>query len=332
MAIEHRRLGKHGVLVSNLCLGTMNFGWHTSEEESFRIMDRAVELGINFFDTADVYGWEVEHGHTEEIIGRWFAQGVAEEMLWFWQPKVYNPVARKASLPEVNSDGRSLSAYKIRKHAAGSLKRLQTDWIDIYQMHHIDRNCSWDETWQAFGSLIDQGKVVYVGSSNFAGWDIATACQEAWQRGRLGLVSEQSIYHLDNRMIELEVIPACRHYGLGLIPWSPLAGGLLGGALEKMATGRRKGEQFEKQVEAKREQLEQYEALCRELGHPPGEVALAWLLHNPIVTAPIIGPRTLAQLESAVRATEIALDAAALQKLDEIFPGPGGEAPMAYAW
>lgn len=332
MAIEHRRLGKHGVLVSNLCLGTMNFGWHTSEEESFRIMDRAVELGINFFDTADVYGWEVEHGHTEEIIGRWFAQGGGRRDAVVLATKVYNPVARKASLPEVNSDGRSLSAYKIRKHAAGSLKRLQTDWIDIYQMHHIDRNCSWDETWQAFGSLIDQGKVVYVGSSNFAGWDIATACQEAWQRGRLGLVSEQSIYHLDNRMIELEVIPACRHYGLGLIPWSPLAGGLLGGALEKMATGRRKGEQFEKQVEAKREQLEQYEALCRELGHPPGEVALAWLLHNPIVTAPIIGPRTLAQLESAVRATEIALDAAALQKLDEIFPGPGGEAPMAYAW
>ncbi|MCO5188785.1 MAG: aldo/keto reductase [Anaerolineae bacterium] len=330
--MEHRRLGKHGVLVSNLCLGTMNFGWHTSEEESFRIMDRAVELGINFFDTADVYGWEVEHGHTEEIIGRWFAQGGGRRDAVVLATKVYNPVARKASLPEVNSDGRSLSAYKIRKHAAGSLKRLQTDWIDIYQMHHIDRNCSWDETWQAFGSLIDQGKVVYVGSSNFAGWDIATACQEAWQRGRLGLVSEQSIYHLDNRMIELEVIPACRHYGLGLIPWSPLAGGLLGGALEKMATGRRKGEQFEKQVEAKREQLEQYEALCRELGHPPGEVALAWLLHNPIVTAPIIGPRTLAQLESAVRATEIALDAAALQKLDEIFPGPGGEAPMAYAW
>ena len=332
MAVTHKRLGKHGVLVSNLCLGTMNFGWHTSEEESYKIMDRALELGINFFDTADVYGWEVEQGHTEEIIGRWFALGGGRRDATVLATKVYNPVNRKANLPEVNSDGQSLSAYKIRKHCEGSLKRLQTDWIDLYQMHHIDRECPWDETWQAFGSLIDQGKVVYVGSSNFAGWDIATACQEAAKRGMMGLVSEQSIYHLDNRTVELEVIPACRHYGLGLIPWSPLAGGLLGGALEKMETGRRKGENFEKQVNEKRDQLEKYESLCREIGHPPGEVALAWLLHNPIVTAPIIGPRTMEQLESAVRATDIELDEETMQKLDEIFPGPGGEAPNAYAW
>ncbi len=332
MAITHKRLGKHGVLVSNICLGTMNFGWHTTEEDSFKIMDRALELGINFFDTADVYGWGVEHGYTEEIIGRWFAQGGGRRDATVLATKVYNPVTRKANLPEVNSDGRSLSAYKIRKHCEGSLKRLQTDWIDIYQMHHIDRNCPWDETWQAFGSLIHQGKVVYVGSSNFAGWDIATACQEASKRGMAGLVSEQSIYHLNNRMVELEVIPACRHYGLGLIPWSPLDGGLLGGALEKMETGRRKGENFEKNVAKHRDKLEKYENLCREIGHPPGEVALAWLLHNPIVTAPIIGPRTMEQLESAVRAAEIVLGEDTLQKLDQIFPGPGGEAPMVYAW
>jgi aryl-alcohol dehydrogenase-like predicted oxidoreductase len=209
---------------------------------------------------------------------------------------------------------------------------MQTDWIDLYQMHHIDRACPWDETWQAFGALVNQGKVVYVGSSNFAGWDIATACQEASKRGMTGLVSEQSIYHLDNRMIELEVIPACRHYGLGLIPWSPLGGGLLGGALQKAQAGRRMSEDFAKQVEKKRPQLEAYENLCREIGHEPGEVALAWLLHNPAVTAPIIGPRTIEQLESAVRATEITLDAEVLAKLDEIFPGPGGEAPKAYAW
>ncbi|MBW6472953.1 MAG: aldo/keto reductase [Anaerolineaceae bacterium] len=330
--MKHKRLGKHGVLVSNICLGTMNFGWHTSEEDSYKIMDRALELGINFFDTADVYGWDVEHGYTEEIIGRWFAQGGGRRDATVLATKVYNPVTRKANLPEVNSDGRSLSAYKIRKHCEGSLKRLQTDWIDLYQMHHVDHDCPWDETWQAFGNLIHQGKVVYVGSSNFAGWDIATACQEASKRGMTGLVSEQSIYHLNNRMVELEVIPACRHYGLGLIPWSPLDGGLLGGALEKMETGRRKGENFEKNVAKHRDKLEKYEALCREIGHPPGEVALAWLLHNPIVTAPIIGPRTIEQLESAVRAAEIELDAETLQKLDQIFPGPGGEAPMAYAW
>ena len=332
MTVTNKRLGKHGVLVSNICLGTMNFGWHTSEEDSYAIMDRALELGINFFDTADVYGWDVEHGYTEEIIGRWFAQGGGRRDAVVLATKVYNPVDRKANLPEVNSDGRSLSAYKIRKHCEGSLQRLQTEWIDLYQMHHVDHECPWDETWYAFDALVKQGKIVYVGSSNFAGWDIATACQEASKRGLMGLVSEQSIYHLDNRMIELEVIPACRNYGLGLIPWSPLAGGLLGGALEKQKTGRRTSEEFDKQVNDKREQLEQYEALCKDIGHPPGEVALAWLLHNPVVTAPIIGPRTLEQLESAVRAASIELDQETLAKLDEIFPGPGGEAPMAYAW
>ena len=332
MSVTHKRLGKHGVLVSNICLGTMNFGWHTTEEDSFAIMDRALELGINFFDTADVYGWSVEHGLTEEIIGRWFAQGGGRRDAVVLATKVYNPVDRKANLPEVNSDGRSLSAYKIRKHCEGSLKRLQTDWIDLYQMHHIDRACPWDEIWQAFDALVTQGKMVYVGSSNFAGWDIATACQEASKRGLVGLVSEQSIYHLDNRMIELEVIPACREYGLGLIPWSPLAGGLLGGALEKYKSGRRKNDEFAREVDEKRDSLEKYEALCRAIGHPPGEVSLAWLLHNPVVTAPIIGPRTLEQLESAVRAASIVLDEETLKKLDEIFPGPGGEAPMAYAW
>jgi aryl-alcohol dehydrogenase-like predicted oxidoreductase len=332
MAIEHKRLGKHGVLVSNLCLGTMNFGWHTSEEDSFKIMDRALELGINFFDTADVYGWEVEHGHTEEIIGRWLAQGGGRREAIVLATKVYNPVTRKANKAEPNSDGQNLSAVKIHKHCRNSLKRLQTDWIDLYQMHHIDHECPWDETWQAFDSLVKQGKVVYIGSSNFAGWDIATACQEASKRGLTGLVSEQSIYHLANRAIELEVVPACRHYGLGLIPWSPLGRGLLGGILAKQAHGRRADAELLKTIEEKRPQLEQYEALCQEIGEPPAVVAMAWLLHNPMVTAPIIGPRTMEQLESAVRATEVTLDENVLHKLDEIFPGPGGEAPMAYAW
>ena len=332
MAVEHRRLGKHGVLVSNLCLGTMNFGPHTTVADSFAIMDRALELGINFFDTADVYGGQGNRGRTEEIIGDWFAQGGGRRDAVVLATKVFNPVDRSEFLPEPNRDLRSLSAYKIRKHCEGSLSRLRTDWIDIYQMHHVDRDCPWDETWQAFNALVQQGKVVYVGSSNFAGWDIATACQEADRRGLTGLVSEQSIYHLDNRAVELEVIPACRHYGLGLIPWSPLAGGLLGGALEKVTTGRRSNPSMIARVEAKRAQLEAYEGLCREIGSPPGEVALAWLLHNPAVSAPIIGPRTMEQLESAVRATDIELDVSTLARLDEIFPGPGGEAPKAYAW
>ncbi len=331
MAVKHVRLGRYGALVSNLCLGTMNFGWQTSEADSFKIMDRALELGINFFDTADVYGWSVERGFTEQIIGRWFAQGGGRRDAVLLATKVYNTMQRPSHLPEPNNDTRSLSAFKIRNNAEASLRRLQTDRIDLYQMHHIDRACPWDEAWQAFGSLITQGKVVYVGSSNFAGWDIATACQEAQKRGMAGLVSEQSIYHLNNRMTELEVNPAAAHYGLGLIPWSPLDGGLLGGALQKMNAGRRMGEEFEKRVEKNRDKLERYEALCAKIGHAPGEVALAWLLHNPLVTAPIIGPRTLEQLESAVRATEIALDAETMAKLDEIFPGPG-IAPNAYSW
>jgi aryl-alcohol dehydrogenase-like predicted oxidoreductase len=274
----------------------------------------------------------VEHGHTEEIIGRWFAQGGGRRDAVVLATKVYNVVKRKANKPEPNSDGRNLSAVKIHKHCRNSLQRLQTDWIDLYQMHHVDRDCPWDETWQAFDSLVKQGKVVYVGSSNFAGWDIATANQEASKRGLMGLVSEQSIYHLDNRTIELEVIPACRHYGLGLIPWSPLGGGLLGGVLEKLKNGRRADKDFMKEIEEKHPQLEKYEALCKEIGHPPGEVALAWMLHNPAVTSPIIGPRTMEQLESAVRATELKLDEEVMKKLDEIFPGPGGEAPKAYSW
>jgi aryl-alcohol dehydrogenase-like predicted oxidoreductase len=301
-------------------------------------MDRALELGINFFDTADVYGKGGERnmggqqGDTELILGRWFAQGGGRRDAVVLATKVYNPVERKENLREPNTDGRGLSAYKILKHAEGSLKRLRTDRIDLLQMHHIDRDCAWDEIWQAFGQLGNQGKVTYVGSSNFAGWDIATACQEASRRGMLGLASEQSIYHLNNRMIELEVIPACRHYGVGLIPWSPLGGGLLGGVLKGGNDGRRFDGERQRDIEKFRPRLEKWEALCDRLGEAPSTVALAWLLANPVVTAPIIGPRTVQQLNDTVRATEITLDQATLKELDEIFPGPGGEAPKAYSW
>ncbi len=331
MAIEYRRLGNHGVLVSNLCLGTMNFGWYTSEKDSFKIMDRALELGINFFDTADTYGWAGQQGDTEIIIGKWLSLGGGRRQAIVLATKVYNPVKRKKNRPEPNTDGRSLSAMKIKKHCEDSLKRLKTDWIDLYQMHHIDRNCPWDEIWQAFDSLIKQGKIVYAGSSNFAAWDIATCCQEAWKRGLTGLVSEQSIYNLTNRNIELEVIPACRYYGLGLIPYSPLAGGLLAGS-DKIEKGRRSSDGMIKEFEKKKRQIEKYEKLCKKIGEYPAVVAIAWLLHNDVVAAPIIGPRTVEQLENAIRATEIKLDKEILDELDAIFPGPGGEATEAYAW
>jgi len=330
--MEYRRLGKSGVLVSPLCLGTMNFGWQTDEKESFAIMDKALELGVQFFDTADVYGWGTHKGSTEEIIGRWLAQGGGRRDSIVLATKVYNPMEREGLRPEPNRDGRSLSALKIIRHCEASLKRLQTDVIDLYQMHHVDRDCPWQEVWQAMDTLQQQGKIIYVGSSNFAGWDVAAANEIARARSSLQLVSEQSIYHLDSRTVELEVVPACRHYGMGLIPWSPLAGGLLGGALEKREQGRRGNAEFEKRVDEKRTKLVAYETLCKKLEEDPANVALAWLLSNPVVTAPIIGPRTIQQLEGSLRATQIKLSEDSLKELDTIFPGPGGEAPIPYAW
>jgi aryl-alcohol dehydrogenase-like predicted oxidoreductase len=196
----------------------------------------------------------------------------------------------------------------------------------------VDRDTPWEEIWQAMETLVQQGKVLYVGSSNFAGWHIAKAQSKAKRRNFYGLVSEQSLYNLNARMIELEVIPACEDYGLGVIPWSPLAGGLLGGVLQKIEEGRRASDRIKTAIEENRGKIEAYEALCKEMGEQPADVALAWLLQNPVVTGPIIGPRTLEQLEGSLRALEIELDDEVNTKLDEIFPGPGGAAPEAYAW
>lgn len=323
--MQYTRLGRTGLSVSRFCLGTMNFGPESSEADSFKIMDRALELGINFFDTADVYGWQKGEGVTEQIIGRWLAQGGGRREQIVLGTKVYGDMGE-------GPNDRGLSAYHIRRACEESLQRLQTDHIDLYQMHHIDRNTPWDEIWQAMEQLVREGKVLYVGSSNFAGWHIASAQCAAAERDFLGLVSEHSLYNLSARTVELEVVPACRAHGLGLIPWSPLGGGLLAGALQKATEGRRASERAQKAVAERRAQLEAYEALCQELGEKPADVALAWLLHNPDVTAPIVGPRTPDQLEGSMRAMEIELSDDLLARLDEIWPGPGGEAPEAYAW
>lgn len=323
--MDHTHLGRTGLKVSRLCLGTMNFGPHTPEPEAFQIMDRALEHGINFFDTANVYGWKKGEGWTEQILGRWFAQGGGRREKVVLATKVYGSMGEWP-----NHD--HLSAMHIVRACEGSLKRLQTDAIDLYQMHHIDRKTPWDEIWQAMETLVRQGKVVYVGSSNFAGWHIAQACETARARHFLGLVSEQSLYNLIDRTVELEVLPACASYGLGVLPWSPLKGGVLGGALKKQAAGRRTSELAQKNIEKHRPALEKYEALCARIGHEPGDVALAWLLANPVVTAPIVGPRTMDQLEGAVKALALSLDDAVKKELDAIFPGPGGPAPEAYAW
>ncbi len=328
--MEYRLLGRTGLRVSPLCLGTMNFGMRaeagvqTEEAEGHRIMDRALDLGINFFDTANVYG--DGRGLTESIIGRWFAQGERRRERTVIATKVYNS---RDSWPNA---GR-LSALAIRQACDDSLRRLQTDHIDLYQFHHVDRDTPWDEIWQAMDVLVQQGKVLYVGSSNFAGWHIVQANEAAARRHSLGLVSEQSLYNLTARTVELEVLPACERYGVGVIPWSPLGGGLLGGVLADRAAGGRRGNAgVQARVESLRPQLESWEKLCAELGHPPADVALAWLLHNPVVTAPIIGPRTLDQVDTAMGALDVRLDDGVLDQLDELFPGPGGPAPEAYAW
>jgi aryl-alcohol dehydrogenase-like predicted oxidoreductase len=323
--VNYKQLGRTGLQVSPLCLGTMNFGPFTSETDSHAIMDRALELGINFFDTANVYGRQLGMGVTENIIGTWFAQGGGRRDKTVIATKVYGKMSEWPN-------GSRLSAAHIKRACEASLKRMQTDYIDLYQMHHVDRNTPWDEIWQAMEQLVREGKVIYIGSSNFAGWHIAQANGVAQSRSFLGLVCEQSLYNLNARTVELEVIPSCAAHGMGVIPWSPLAGGLLGGVLKKQAQGRRAGEGVQNALKKWRPRIKAYEALCAKLGENPADVALAWLLNNPVVTAPIIGPRTIEQLDGSLRALEIKFKPETLKALDEIFPGPGGAAPEAYAW
>lgn len=323
--MEYTSLGRTGLKVSRLCLGTMNFGSQTDESASHEILDQALDLGFNFIDTANVYGWKTGEGITEQIIGRWLALGGNRRDRIVLATKVYGRMGE-------SPNERRLSAYHIRRACEESLRRLRTDHIDLYQMHHIDRETPWEEIWQAMEQLVTQGKVIYVGSSNFAGWHISQAQCIARDRHFMGLVSEQSLYNLKDRMVELEVIPACRAYGLGLIPYSPLAAGFLAGALEKGDKGRRASERIKKETDKYKNQLKDYESFCRELGEKPANVALAWLLHNPAVTAPIVGPRTRDQLVDSTRSLDIILSDEHMVRLNDIWPGPGGEAPEGYAW
>jgi len=328
--MEYTNLGRTGLSVSRLCLGTMNFGPKTTEPDSFAIMDQALERGVNFFDTADVYGWKLGEGVTEQIIGRWFAQGGERRDKVVLATKLYGKMGEWP-----NEQG--LSARHIIRACDASLRRLQTDWIDLYQMHHVDRSTPWDEIWQAMETLVAQGKVRYVGSSNFAGWHLVQAQAAAASRHFLGLVAEQCIYNLLTRYVELELVPAAQAYGIGIIAWSPMHGGLLSGALRKQreGTGSRSAEGRSSDALAQHaDTIEAYEKFAAELGHDPADVALAWLLGRPGVTAPIIGPRTAEQLDGAVRALTVTLDEAALARLDELFPpvGNGGPGPEAWAW
>lgn len=323
--MQYTRLGRTALKISRYCLGTTNFGVVTEEADAHRILDAAFEQGINFIDTADAYGYSQGKGKTESILGRWLAANPAKRDRVVLATKVFTPMS-----DDVNDGG--LSAYHIKRACEASLRRLQVEHIDLYQMHHIDRTAPWDEVWQAMEQLVREGKISYVGSSNFAGWHIAQANEQAKQRHFLGLVSEQSLYNLAARTVELEVLPATAAYGLAFIPYSPTSGGVLAGALQQVTEGRRAAEARQRQIAKYRPQLERYEALCHLLGVHPALVAQAWLLHQPHVTAPIIGPRTLEQLHSNLQALEITLSAEALTELDTIWPGPGGPAPEAYAW
>ncbi len=322
--METTHLGRSGLRVSRICLGTMNFGPHTEESDAHAMMDAALDQGVNFFDTADVYGWEQGAGITEQILGTWFAGDPARRPRTVLATKVYG------SMGDEPNDT-FLSARHLIAACEDSLRRLQTDFIDLYQMHHIDRNTPWEEIWQAMETLVHQGKVRYVGSSNFAGWNIAQAQEAAKARHFMGLVSEQSLFNLLERSVELEVAPACEAYGVGLIPWSPLAGGLLAGILRKEREGRSATDQVRDRLATHHDSIEAYEDLCDDLGEDPAVVGLAWLLHQSAVTAPIIGPRTMAQLDAGIEAAALDLDDDVLDRLDELFPGPG-PAPEAYAW
>lgn len=323
--MQYTHLGRSGLKVSRLCLGTMNFGPQTEESAAHSIMDSAQDAGINFFDTANVYGGAEHRGWTEEIIGRWFAKGGERRERTVLATKLYGTMTDRPNESK-------LSALNIRRALDASLKRLQTDYIDVYQFHHVDRNTPWDEIWQATEVAVQQGKILYSGSSNFAGWHIAQAQEAAARRNYSGLVSEQSIYNLLTRNVELEVIPAAQQYGLGIIPWSPLHGGLLGGVLKKERDGVRRLEgRAHEALKKHHDQIREYEDFADDLGYEPGDIALAWLLHQPAVTAPIVGPRTREQLDAAVRALDVSLNDDALKRLDGIFPGHR-TAPEDYAW
>lgn len=332
--MKYSKLGRSNMSVSKICLGTMHFGGYTSEEEAFRIMDKCLEMGINFFDTANVYGGASGRGASEEIIGRWFQQGNGRREQTVLATKVYGQMT---NTPTAN-EGAGVSSYKVRQHAADSLRRLQTDRIDLYQIHHIDRDISLEEFWTTFGRLINDGDVLYMGTSNFPGWGLAKYQMYAWQQGMVGFVSEQPQYNLLNRYPEMEVIPAAREFGIGIIPYMPLAGGLLTGKIKSNAGSRTEQVEHEYGMTVDNQQFADFNGFCAEIGESPFVVAIAWTLANPAVSSAIVGVRTVEHLNGLDRASELELDTAQMARLNEIFdinkgrPLRGSEAPFAFAW
>lgn len=321
--MQYAHLGRSGLLVSRICLGTLNFGFKTEEADAHRMMAFAHDQGINFFDTSNVYGTKDFNGpaKSEMIIGNWFAGDKSRRDKTVLATKLYQP---QGSWPNESK----LSAFHIRQACEDSLRRLKTDRIDLYQMHHVDRDTPWEEIWEAMTVLRMQGKILYVGSSNFAGWHIAQAQEAAKARHFMGLVSEQAIFSLAVRDIEQEVIPAAQHYGVGVLAWSPLHRGMLTGVL---GLDQSRGRYTDAHLDKFHGQLQQYEALCKEIGAVPSQVALAWVLSRPGITGPVIGPSRIPQVEDAIAALDLKLGDEVMKRLDAIFPGYK-TSPEQFAW
>ncbi len=311
--MEYRKLGKTGLKVSELCLGAMNFGWTTSEGDSQTVLNHFVAAGGNFIDTADVYAG----GKSEEILGRWLKTQQRDKVI----------VATKVRFgAEPNDVG--LSRHHILKQVEVSLRRLQTDYIDLYQVHCWDNLTPLDETLSTLDGLVRSGKVRYLGVSNYTGWQLQKAVEISRHMGWEQYVCLQPLYNLLDRSMEWELVPICLNEGLGIIPWSPLRGGWLGGKYRRgmdappagtrveMAEKRGWGETFhDYATEDTWNLLDTLYAVAAESGRTPAQVALRWLMQRPGVTAPIIAARTFAQYEDCMGAVGWTLSAEQMQRL-----------------
>ena len=315
--MEYRRLGKAGVEVSRLCLGCMNFGGPTDENDSLRIIDHALDAGINFLDTENVY----TGGNSEAIVGKAIRDKRDRVVL---ATKVHWPVGKGP-----NRSGSS--RYHIMQQVEQSLRRLQTDHIDLYQLHRPDPDTPLEETLSALTDLVRQGKVRYLGTSKFASWELCEAIWTARVHGFEPVVCDQPPYSILGRRIENEVLPFCRKYGVGVIPFNPIAGGWLSGTYRRgqpLPAGSR-GARMQWDLDSPRNRalLDAVEALiplAEELGTTLSRFAMAWILHNPDITSPITGPRTLDQLNETLEALNLEIPEPILERVDAICP-PGSD-------
>ncbi len=317
--MEYTNLGHSGMKVSRLCLGMMTYGtskwrpWVLDEEQSRPIIQRAVELGINFFDTADIYSM----GVSEEVTGRALRDFSRREEVII-ATKVFNPYNDKP-----NQGG--LSRLHILRAVEGSLRKLGTDYIDLYQIHRLDPETPWEETLAALHDLVKSGKVRYIGASSMYAWQFAKSLYLADLHGWTRFISMQNHYNLVYREEEREMMPLCRAEGIGVIPWSPLARGFLAGNRTRQEWGetvRAKTDGFAQDMyyqESDFQIVERLGALAEQRGVSNAQLAMAWLLHKPGVTAPIIGASKMKHLEEAVAALEISLSGEEMRRLEELY-------------